>query len=65
MNIRKIGVIRRIKSTGKQPIDIGAAELAGWQADIVDHQQRRRLLIRAKIAMRRDNPGYPDNPALF
>lgn len=40
MDLGEIGVLRGIERAGKQLVDIGAAEFAGRQADVVDDQQR-------------------------
>ncbi|OQV65345.1 hypothetical protein AK51_21935 [Serratia nematodiphila DZ0503SBS1] len=65
MDIGEIRVLRRVERAGEQLVDIGAAELAGRQADVVDDQQRGVLVIRAPIAVRREHSRRPDNPAIF
>jgi hypothetical protein len=55
----------RIQRTGKQRIDPRSAKFAGRQADIVDHEQRRRFTIRAAIKVRRRYAPRIRQPALI
>ncbi len=65
MDLGEIRVLRGIERAGEQLVDIGATEFAGRQADVMDDQQRGRLVIRAAIAVRREHSRHPGNPAIF
>ena len=49
----EVGMRRRIEGIGKQLENFRSAELVGWQADGMDHDQLNRNAFRSLIAVRR------------
>jgi len=55
-DLAEVGMRRRVEPVGEQALDGIAAELAGRQADRVDHEQRDLGAGGAVVLVRRTNP---------